>query len=120
MIFIFVPNTWILNIMGNGKSPKIKCTPFSEPSIDLSDHSSPCQNLKPSPTVPYNQLYKWNLPVFHWRGHQTSPTVVSLKGRLPQKLQSKSTLFCESVQIHSLFRLGFIKKPKLQFNRNRK
>ena len=41
-----------------------------------------------------------------WRGHQTSPTVVSLKGRLPQKLQSKSTLSCEIVQIHSLFRHG--------------
>ena len=32
------------------------------------------------------------LPLSHWRGHQTSPTVVSLKGRLPQKLQSKYTL----------------------------
>ena len=51
---------------------------------------------------------------FNWRGHQTSPTVVSLKGRLPQKLQSKSTLSCEIAQIHvhSLFRHGFIKKPK--------
>ena len=36
--------------------------------------------------------------------------MVSLKGRLPQKLQSKSTLSCEVVQIHSLFRHGFIKK----------
>ena len=35
----------------------------------------------------------------HWRGHQTYQTVVSLKGRLPQKLQSKSTLSCEIVQI---------------------
>ena len=35
----------------------------------------------------------------NWRGHQTSPTVVSLKGRLPQKLQSKSTLSCGIVQI---------------------
>ena len=51
--------------------------------------------------------------------HQTSPTVVSLKGRLPQKLQSKSTLSCEIVEIHSLFRHGFIKKPKSNFNRNR-
>ena len=54
-----------------------------------------------------------------WQGHQTSPTVVSLKGRLPQKLQSKSTLSFEIVQIHSLFRHGFIKKPKSKFNRNR-
>ena len=44
------------------------------------------------------------------------PTVVSLKGRLSQKLQSKSTLSCEMVQIHSLFRHDFIKKPKSQFN----
>ena len=56
----------------------------------------------------------------NWRGHQTSPTVVSLKCRLPQKLQSKSTLFCEMVYIHSLFRHGFLKKPKSQFNQNRK
>ena len=41
-------------------------------------------------------------------GHQTSPTVVSLKGRLPRKLQSKSTFSCEIVQIHSLFRHGFV------------
>ena len=54
------------------------------------------------------------------RGHQTSPTVVSLKSRLPQEMQSKSTLSCEIVQIHSLFRHGFIKKPKSKFNRNRK
>ena len=47
----------------------------------------------------------------NWSGHQISPTVVSLKGRLSQKLQSKSTLSCEMVQIHSLFRHGFIKKP---------
>ena len=42
----------------------------------------------------------------------TSPTVVSLKGRLPQKLQSKSTFSCEIVRKHSLFRHGFINKPK--------
>ena len=48
----------------------------------------------------------------NWRGHQTSPTVVSLKGRLPQKLQSKSTFSSETVQIHSLFRHGFIKKNR--------
>ena len=56
--------------------------------------------------------------IYHWRGHQTSPTEVSLKRRLPQKLLSKSTLSCEIVQIHSLFRHGFIKKPKSQFKRN--
>ena len=55
----------------------------------------------------------------HWRGHQT-PTVVSLKGRLPEIMQSKSTLSCDIIQIHSLFRHGFIKKPKSKFNRNRK
>ena len=50
------------------------------------------------------------LPVLHyWRGHQTSPTLVSLKGGLPQKLQSKSTLSTETVQMHSLFRHGFIR-----------
>ena len=36
------------------------------------------------------------------------------KSRLPQKLQSKSTLSCEIVPIHSLFRHGFIKKPKVK------
>ena len=57
--------------------------------------------------------------MYNWRGHQTSPTAVSLKGRLSQKLKSKSTLSCEIVQIHSLFRHCFIKKPESQFNRNR-
>ena len=28
MILILVPNTWTFNIMGNGKLPKTKCTPF--------------------------------------------------------------------------------------------
>ena len=56
----------------------------------------------------------------HWRSHQTSPTVVSLKGRLPEIMQYKSTLSCNIIQIHSLFRHGFIKKPKPKFNRNRK
>ena len=50
----------------------------------------------------------------YWKGHQTSPTVVSLKGRLPQKFQSKSTLSCEIVQIHILFRHGFYKKNRYQ------
>ena len=58
--------------------------------------------------------------ISYWRGHQISLTVESLKGRLPQKLQSKSTLSCEIVQIHSLLRHGFIKKRKSKFNRNRK
>ena len=56
----------------------------------------------------------------HWRGHQTPPTVVSLKGRLPQIMQARYTLSCDIIQIHSLFRRAFIKKPKSQFNRNRK
>ena len=47
---------------------------------------------------------------------------MSLKGRLPEILvmQSTSTLSCDIIQIHSLFRHGFIKKPKSKFNRNRK
>ena len=45
--------------------------------------------------------------------------MVSFKGRLSWKLQSKSTLSCEIVQIHSLFRHDFIKKLKSKFNRNR-
>ena len=44
-------------------------------------------------------------------------SVVSLKGGLPQKLQSKFTLSGGTVQIHSLFRHGFIKKSKSRFNR---
>ena len=64
-------------------------------------------------------LYMDPFPVY-WRGHQVSPTVMSLKGRRSQKLQSNSTLSCEIVQIHSLFCHGFIKKPKSQFNRNKK
>ena len=63
---------------------------------------------------------KRKLDVRNWRGHQTSPTVVSLKGRLPKKLQSKSPLSSEIVQIHSLFRHAFIKKPKSRFHGNRK
>ena len=61
-----------------------------------------------------------DMPNGYWRGLQSSPTVKSVKGRLPQKLQSKSTLSCETVQIHSLFRYGFMKKPKSKFNLNRK
>ena len=49
-----------------------------------------------------------------------APTEMNLKGRLTQKLQSKSTLSCEIVQIRSLLGHGFIKKPKSKFNRNRK
>ena len=45
---------------------------------------------------------------------QISPTVVSLKGRLPQKLQSKYTPSWKIVQLYSLFRHGFIKKQKSQ------
>ena len=57
--------------------------------------------------------------ICYWRGHQTSPIVASLKGKLPQnETASKSTLCCEIVQKHSLFRHGFIKKPKSKFNRN--
>ena len=41
--------------------------------------------------------------MYYWRG-------LSLKGRLPQKLQSKSTLSCKIVQIYSLFCHGFIKQ----------
>ena len=59
---------------------------------------------------------KVNSVDYYWRGLITSPTVVSLKGRLPQKLQSRSTLSCNIVQIHSLFRHHFIKKPKSKLN----
>ena len=34
------------------------------------------------------------------------------KKQTAQKLQPKSIVSCEIVQIHSLFRHGFIKKPK--------
>ena len=57
--------------------------------------------------------------VYDWRG-QTSPTVVSLKVRLPEIMRSTSTLSCDIIQIHNLFRHGFIKKPKSKFNRNGK
>ena len=57
--------------------------------------------------------------LYQWRGHQTTPTVVSLKGRLPQIMQSKSAFSCEIVLIHSLFRHSFINKPKSE-NWNRK
>ena len=49
----------------------------------------------------------------NWRGHQTSSTVVNLKGKLPQKLQSKSTLSCDIVQIHSLFPSWFYKETEI-------
>ena len=54
------------------------------------------------------------------KGCQTSPTVVSLKGRLPQVLQSNSTLSFEIIQIHSLFRHGFKKKQKPEFSPHKK
>ena len=60
-------------------------------------------------------VYKFtysNESTHNWRGHQASPTVVGLKGRLPQKLQSKSTFSYEIVEIHSLFRHGFMIKQK--------
>ena len=43
--------------------------------------------------------------------------MVSLKGRLPEIMQSTSTLSCDIIQIHSLFRHGIIKKPKSKFDR---
>ena len=42
--------------------------------------------------------------------------IYSTSDRLRKKLQSKSTLSCKIVQIHSLFRHGFRKKPKSKFN----
>ena len=68
-------------------------------------------------------LMEFPLPQIHIIGEVIRPpTVVSLKGRLPQKLQPKSIFSCEIVQIHSLFRHGFYKETeiKLEFNRNRK
>ena len=47
-----------------------------------------------------------------WRGHQTSPTVLSLEGRLAHKVQCKFALSGEVVLIHSLFRHGFMNKSK--------
>ena len=49
-----------------------------------------------------------------WRGHQTSPTVVSLKGRLPQKLQSKTTLSCEIVQPTQSVSSWFYKETEIK------
>ena len=68
--------------------------------------------ILPSPPSSMKRCSKSTTVKFNWRGHQTCPTVVSLKGRLHQKLQSQSALSCEIVQIHSLFRHGFIKKLK--------
>ena len=51
------------------------------------------------------------LPLY-WRGHQNFPTVLSLKGKLPKTVQSKSAFSCEIVLIHSLFCHGFINKPE--------
>ena len=53
--------------------------------------------------------------IFYWKSHQISPTVVNLKGRLPQKLQSKSTLSCEIVQIHSLFDIVLLRNRNNNF-----
>ena len=72
-------------------------------------------SFRPSVQSHFSTTLGPNWIKLHWRGrktYKTSPTVVSLKGRLPKKLQSKSSLSCEIVQIHSLFRHGFIKKPK--------
>ena len=53
------------------------------------------------------------LNLTHWRSHQTSPTVVSLKGRLPKKLQSKSTFLqnCSDTQSVSSW---FYKETEIQ------
>ena len=50
-------------------------------------------------------IYLFDKKYNYWNCHFTlkmtrSPTVVSLKGRLPQKLLFKSTFSCEIVQIH--------------------
>ena len=52
--------------------------------------------------------------VVYWRGHQTFPTLVSLKGKLPEIMQSTSTFSGEIMMIHSLFRHGFIKKTEIR------
>ena len=54
----------------------------------------------------------YDISPVYWRGHQTSPTALSLKGRLPKKLQSQYTFSCEIVQKHSLLHHGIIKKRK--------
>ena len=104
------------------------CLAF-RPYQDICDHELFCRECiaqdRPAHTCHLILLYTDCFPhsypsLIYWRGHQTPPTVVSLKGRLPQKLQSKSTLSSEIVPIHSLFRHGYIKKLKLKFNRKRK
>ena len=57
---------------------------------------------------------KFTLLSTYWRGHQTSPTVVSLEGGLPQKLKSKSTLSSGTAQIHSLFASWFYKEIEIK------
>ena len=52
MILILVPNTWTLSIMGNGKSPKTKCTLFLESSIFAQAY---IQLLSPDRLHPKNQ-----------------------------------------------------------------
>ena len=67
------------------------------------------QNLRCINTIQYNMLQGSTDPA-----PPPPPPVVSLKIRLPQKMQSKSTFSCEIVQIYSLFRHGYINKPKLK------
>ena len=52
--------------------------------------------------------------VSNWRGQQTSPTVVSLKGRLPELMQSKSTLSCDIIQIHKSVSSWFYKETEIK------
>ena len=82
-------------------------------SDDTQSQTLTALNAKHLQVIPYTKHS-------YWRGQQTSPTEVSLKGRLLEIIQSTSTLSCDVIQIHSLFRHGFIKKPKSKFNRNRK
>ena len=80
--------------------------------------------ISPFPTVFFKRLVlhtRKNQGLFgkglrpsYRRGHQTSPTVVSLKGRLSQKLQSKSILSSETVEIHSLISSWFYKETEIK------
>ena len=56
----------------------------------------------------------------NWRGHQISPTVLSLKRRLSQKLQSQYTFSCENVQKHILINEPEKKKKKMKIKFKKK
>ena len=92
-------STWNFHWLG-----RHDCSPDLSSNISMSE----CNTIVSAFTL-YRQLQQYCIHPLSvslgacWRGHQTSPTVVSLKGRLPQKLQPKSILYCEIVQITVCF-----------------